>query len=191
VCACVAPSLPILFANRQALKFWCCAKLQLAQGSAGASGSNDFARARRRLPVIRHPRKRRQLHPLPPPAIVGTPLLSFLLARFSASLLFSFLRKQECRPTFAASLVVGHPARVRRRKTRYVSSPCIVWPCRRLASGLESAGGGTDFSYSKAGENVVANCYQKPATKKAAPKKTGRASRVVDDSEDDEEEEVK
>jgi hypothetical protein len=30
-----------------------------------------------------------------------------------------------------------------------------------------------------------------PVAKKAAPKKTGRASRIVDDSDDDEEEEVK
>jgi hypothetical protein len=38
---------------------------------------------------------------------------------------------------------------------------------------------------------TIADAYQKPATKKAAPKKTGRATRVIDDSDDDEEEEVK
>jgi hypothetical protein len=125
---------PPMAGHTWTLKFWCCAK-DLASARQARPGSNDFARARQRLPVIRCPRKRRLLHSPPTPPIVGALLLYCWCAPLFVHISTSTVKLQACLRTFAASLVVGPPrparvARARRKKMRYVCCQCIG--CTRL-----------------------------------------------------------
>jgi hypothetical protein len=84
-----------------------------------------------------------------------------------------------CPQISAASLVVGpEPARAARAQIPRTQYDCLL-----------SFGRLIHFPKLQTGKitSAVTNCRQKTTAKRAAPKRTGRASRVVEDSDDEEE----
>jgi hypothetical protein len=84
-----------------------------------------------------------------------------------------------CPQISAASLVVGpEPARAVRAQIPRTQYDCLL-----------SFGRLIDFPKLQTRKitSAVTNCWQKTTAKRAAPKRTGRASRIVEDSDDEEE----